>query len=190
MPIRTHRGRAAVYRTVWGWPLRSPWHLVAVVVVLVAVGAGVATALPGDGGSRSTTAADPSSTDRSNPFDPSSRSAAPGASPANRFERQATEQARSVASTWVRAYLTTPTGMTSARWVDQLRPYTVAGLLPELQTVDPANVADARVTGPPRTISVTDTAAEFDVPTSAVVLRLSLVATPQGWRVSGYERAG
>lgn len=189
MPIRTHRGRAAVYRTVWGWPLRSPWHLVAVVVVLVAVGAGVAVALPGDGTSRSSTAT-PSSSDHSNPFDPSSRSAAPSASETNEFERQATEQARSVANTWVRAYLTTPEGMTSARWVEQLRPHTAAGLLPELRTVNPANVPDAQVTGPPRTISVTDTTAEFEVPTSAVVLRLSLAATQQGWRITGYERAG
>lgn len=189
MPIRTHRGRAAVYRTVWGWPLRSPWHLVAVVVVLVAVGAGVAAALPGDGASRSTATA-PSSADPSDPFDSSSRSATPDASPTNPFENRATDQARAVADAWVRAYLTTPGGMTSARWVEQLRPYTAAGLLPELQTVDPANVPDARVTGPPRTISVTDTAAEFDVPTSAVVLRLSVAKTRQGWRVSGYERAG
>jgi hypothetical protein len=27
MPIRTNRGRAAVYRKLWAWPLRSPRHL-------------------------------------------------------------------------------------------------------------------------------------------------------------------
>ncbi|MPZ67323.1 MAG: hypothetical protein GEU83_18080 [Pseudonocardiaceae bacterium] len=189
MPIRTHRGRAAVYRTVWGWPLRSPSHLAVVVVMLVAVGAGVAVALPGDG-SRSTTAGAPPTADRSNAFDPSSRAAAPGASSLNRFESRETERARSVADAWVRAYLTTPEGMTSTQWVEQLRPYTVDGLLPDLRTVDPANVPDARITGSPRTISVTDTTVEFDVPTSAVVLRLSLSAAPEGWRVGGYERAG
>lgn len=189
MPIRTHRGRAAVYRTVWGWPLRSPRHLVVVVAVLVVVGAGVAVAVPGDGRSGSTTA-NRSSIDRSNPFDPSSRSAQPSASETNEFERQATEQARSVADAWIRAYLTTPGGTTSARWVGRLRPHTTAGLLPELRTVDPANVPDARITGPPRTVAVTDSTAEFDVPTSAMVLRLSLAATPEGWRVAGYERAG
>lgn len=189
MPIRTHRGRAAVYRTVWGWPLRSPSHFAVVVVLLVVVGAGVAFALPGDG-SRSTSTGAPSSVERSNPFDPSSRAAAADPSRANRFESRATEQARSVADAWVRAYLTTPEGMTSAQWVEQLRPYSVDGLLPELRTVDPANVPDARVTGPPRTISVTDSTAEFDAPTSAVVLRLSLSATPEGWRVGSYERAG
>src|ERR1700742_4373259 len=40
MPIRTNRGRAAVYRKLWGWPMRSPRHLV---VLLVVVGAVVLT---------------------------------------------------------------------------------------------------------------------------------------------------
>lgn len=190
MPIRTHRGRAAVYRTVWGWPLRSPRHLVAVVMALVAIGAGVAVALPGDGRSGSPVTTGASNTERANAFDPASRSAIPSASPGNDFERQATERARSVADAWVRAYLTTPDGMISDRWVEQLRPHTAAALLPELRTVDPANVPDARITGPPRTISATDTSARFDVPTSALVLRVELTATPEGWRVSGYERAG
>lgn len=190
MPIRTHRGRAAVYRTVWGWPLRSPWHLVAVVVALVAVGAGVAVALPGDGGTGSTVTADRPSGEHSNAFDPASRSTTPFPSPATEFERQAIERARSVAHAWVRAYLTTPEGMTSARWVEQLRPHTATGLLPELRTVDPAKVPDARITGPPRAISATAGSARFDVPTSALILRLELAATPAGWRVSGYERAG
>lgn len=190
MPIRTHRGRAAVYRRVWGWPLRSPRHLAAVAVVLVAIGAGVAVALPGDGRPGSTVTVDASSTERGNAFDPASRSATPSASPVNEFEQQSTERARSVADAWVRAYLTTPEGMTSGRWVEQLRPHTVAGLLPELRTVDPANVPDARLTGPPRTVSATDTTARFDVPTSALVLRVELAATPEGWRVSGYERSG
>ncbi len=190
MPIRTHRGRAAVYRTIWGWPLRSPRHLVAVVLALVAIGAGVAVALPGDGRSGSPVATDASGTERANAFDPASRSATPSASPVNEFERQETERARAVADAWVRAYLTTPEGMTSGRWVEHLRPHTVAGLLPELRTVDPANVPDARLTGPPRTISATETSARFDVPTSALVLRVELAATPDGWRVSGYERSG
>src|SRR6187551_1920285 len=32
MPIRTNRGRAAVYRRLWSWPLRSPNHLIATIV--------------------------------------------------------------------------------------------------------------------------------------------------------------
>jgi hypothetical protein len=190
VPIRTHRGRAAVYRTVWGWPLRSPRHLAAVVAALVAIGAGVAVALPGDGRSGDAVAAHLPGTERANAFDPASRPATPSASPVNEFERQSAERAREVADAWVRAYLTTPEGMTSKRWVEQLRPHTAIGLLPELRTVDPANVPDARLTGPPRAISATDTSARFDVPTSALVLRVELAATPEGWRVTGYERSG
>ena len=37
MPIRTNRGRAAVYRRLWGWPLRSPRHLIGLVVVVLAL---------------------------------------------------------------------------------------------------------------------------------------------------------
>ena len=35
MPIRTNRGRAAVYRRLWGWPLRSPRHLAASIIIFV-----------------------------------------------------------------------------------------------------------------------------------------------------------
>lgn len=38
MPLRTGRGRAAVLRRIWGWPVRSPGHLaVTAVVIVVAV---------------------------------------------------------------------------------------------------------------------------------------------------------
>ena len=37
MPIRTNRGRVAVYRKLWGWPMRSPQHLIATALVVLAV---------------------------------------------------------------------------------------------------------------------------------------------------------
>lgn len=46
MPIRTHRGRAAVYRRLWGWPLRSPKHLVGAVVLIGVVVTAVGFLLP------------------------------------------------------------------------------------------------------------------------------------------------
>jgi hypothetical protein len=96
----------------------------------------------------------------------------------------------SVAKSWVRAFLTVPTGIDSARWVEQLRPYTTDELLPELRSVDPANVPEAKIVGEPRTISSGVSSAEIDVPTTGVVMRLLLVSTPAGWRVAGYQRAG
>ena len=48
MPIRTNRGRAVVYRQVWGWPLRSPRHLAATLAVVAVLAAGVGY-VAGDG---------------------------------------------------------------------------------------------------------------------------------------------
>ena len=45
MPIRTNRGRAAVYRRLWAWPLRSPRHLVGAIVLVIVVAIGVAIAV-------------------------------------------------------------------------------------------------------------------------------------------------
>ena len=185
VPIRTSRGRAAVYRTLWGWPLRSPVHLVAAVVVAAAVGWLLALAAPSGSGTASV--AGPSSTaEGANPFDPTARAA----SAARPGTPRAPAAALSVADAWLRAFLSTPDGITTAQWTEQLRPYSTDGTLAELQTVDPANVPDGQVTGFPRTVSARIGSAEVDVPSSAAVVRLRLVTTANGWRVAGYEQAG
>lgn len=193
MPIRTHRGRAAVYRTLWGWPLRSPRHLAAAGLVLAAVAVGLALALP-DRGAGPTTAA-PSSTAEANPFDPASRAQLPGVRPAEPTptptkSAEAPAEALAVAEAWVRAFLNAPDGITSARWAEQMRPYTTEEIFPVIRTVDPANVPEAQVIGEPRTVSVGAGKAEVDVSTTAVVVRLLLVPTPAGWRVAGFEQVG
>ncbi|MGH4012668.1 MAG: hypothetical protein ACRDSL_01755 [Pseudonocardiaceae bacterium] len=196
MPIRTHRGRAAVYRTLWGWPLRSPKHLAGAGLVVIAIAAGVALALPGDGNGPTTAA--PSSSVRENPFDPASRAQLPGArpgepSPGSPWPSRGTEapaEALAVADAWVRAFLTAPDGISSAQWAEQMRPYTTEEILPVLHSVDPANIPEAQVIGTPRTVSSGAGKAEVDVPTTAVVVRLLLVPTPAGWRVAGFEQAG
>jgi len=185
MPIRTSRGRSAVYRAVWGWPLRSPVHLGVAVVLAVAVGWLVALVLPSAGGTSAATARSTSS-EQANPLDPTFRSSAhPPAEP-----RRAPAEALAVADAWMRAFLTTPDGITTEQWTEQLRPYSTDSVLTTLQTVDPANVPDAQVTGPPRTVVVRIGSAEVDVPSSAAVVRLRMTATADGWRVSGYEQAG
>ncbi len=195
MPIRTHRGRAAVYRTFWGWPLRSPTHLAGTVVVLVAIAVGAGLALPDSGGSSPVRAA-PSSSPRATPLPPASPLAVvPGAASGGQSgvlspSTPAPAAALTVARSWVNAFLTVPKGISSARWVEQLRPYTTDELLPELRSVDPANVPAAKIIGEPRTVSSSASSAEVDVPTTVVVVRLLLVSTPAGWRVAGYQRAG
>jgi hypothetical protein len=189
VPIRTHRGRAAVYRKFWGAPVRSPKHLAATVLALAVIVIGAEWVLPH---SRS---ASPSRNPRVSSVAPAPASVPAGAgiprrprvpSPAS----PAPAAALTVARSWVQAFLTVPHGITPARWVEQLRPYSTDDLFPQLQSVDPANVPVAQITDQPRTVSVGEDSAEVDVPTTAVVVRLLLVSTPAGWRVASYERVG
>jgi hypothetical protein len=190
VPIRTHRGRAAVYRSFWGWPVRSPLHLTATVLAVVAIAIGAGLALPDN--HRGTTRTTPSSRPHVG------TSAGPGSALAGSARTAgppvpsapAPAAALIVAHSWVQAFLTVPKGITAQRWVEQLRPFTTDDLFPELSSIDPANVPAAQITEMPRTVSVSAGSAEVDVPTTAMVLRLLLVSTPAGWRVAGYERAG
>jgi hypothetical protein len=191
VPIRTHRGRAAVYRWFWGWPLRSPRHLTGTVAVAVAIAIGAGLALPDSPRSeparptpshsvRTGTAALPGPVSASGAR--TTRPRAPSA--------PAPAAALSVARSWVQAFLTVPKGITAAQWVAQLRPFTTDDLFPELSSIDPANVPAAQIIDQPRTVSVSAGSVEVDVPTTALVIRLLLVSTPAGWQVASYERAG
>jgi hypothetical protein len=194
VPIRTHRGRAAVYRKFWGWPVRSPRHLTGTTLVVVMIAIGVSLALPDKHRGTQARTLPPGS--------PRASSSALAATPppADAGGAQATRPpapsgpapaaALTVARSWVHAFLTVPKGITSERWVEQLRPFTTEELFPELLSVDPANVPAAQITEAPRTVSVSSGSAEVDVPTTGVVVRLLLVSTPAGWRVASYERAG
>jgi len=176
--------------------VRSPKHLAGTLLALVAIAFGFGQALP-DNRAGTAPAAPPASMARAagpNQFAPTSRPAPAGLGMGQKPavpvpSAPAPAAALSVAQSWVRAFLTTPRGITSARWIEQLRPYTTDELLPELRSVDPANVPAAQINGEPRTVSSSASSAEVDVPTTAAVVRLLLVSTPDGWRVTGYERA-
>lgn len=193
MPIRTHRGRAAVYRKFWGAPVRSPKHLAATVLALVVIVIGAEWALPHS--RTSMVGAAPSRGPQVSSVAPAPASG-PGGADLARGPRvpfptgPAPAAALAVARSWVQAFLTVPQGITPARWVEQLRPYTTDDLFPQLQSINPANVPAAQITGQLRTVSVGENSAEVDVPTTAVVVRLLLVSTPSGWRVASYERVG
>jgi hypothetical protein len=197
VPIRTHRGRAAVYRSFWGWPVRSPKHLVGTVLALVVIAFGAGLALPGNRGGTAPTASSKStgrSASLSQPVQvPRSTLADSGGAQQPRVPLPSTPApvaALTVARSWVQGFLTVPEGITAARWVEQLRPYSTDDLFPQLQSIDPANVPAAQIIDQPRTVSVGASSVEVDVPTTAVVVRLLLVSTPAGWRVASYERAG
>lgn len=175
--------------------MRSPRHLAATVLVLVVIVIGAQRALPGPA-QLSTAAPGPSKSHQASSFAPRSPSpvlAEPGIAPRTPTPLPsipAPAAALTVARSWAQAFLTVPKGITAARWVEQLRPYTTDDLFPQLQSIDPANVPVAQIIEAPRTVSSGAGSAEVDVPTTSVVLRLLLVSTPAGWRVASYERAG
>ena len=177
MPIRTHRGRSAVYRQVWGWPLRSPRHLAAALVGLLAVAVVLAAVLsalssPGQRG-------------------PATGSELPAAGEAGAVAAPAAPpEALAIARRWAQAWVHHPDGITAEQWTEQLRPHTTEEYLPVLRSVDPANIPSRAVTGPPRAVSVTAGSVQVDVPTDGALLRLTVIRTAVGWRVAGYERAG
>ena len=194
MPIRTHRGRAAVYRRLWGWPVRSPRHLAGTVLTLAVIAFGIGQALPPTRQGPQTVGPPPG-THRSHSVPvPLGGSPREGTAAVQLWTGQVSAPAPAAAidtaRSWVHAFLTVGRATTPARWVEQLRPYSTDELLPQLRTVDPANVPAGRITGEPRTVSTSASSAEIDVPTSALVVRVLVVATPSGWRVAGYQQAG
>ncbi len=202
MPVRTQRGRAAVYRRAWGWPLRSPRHLAGAATGLSVLAIGLGMVVP------ALSPADPSRAGRTgaaasgyqlpattthapitNPRGsvPPSSAPAPNAPPPS--QGAVPGKTLAIADAFARGWVTHPPGITSVQWAEQIRPWTTEAYWPRLLTVDPASVPSSAVTGPPKPVSRTRTSIEIDVPTDAVVLRLTLVLTPVGWRVASYGPA-
>lgn len=195
MPIRTHRGRAAVYRRLWGWPLRSPKHLIGAVLVLAAAASIVGVLLPeppprqardsmsevssgrgGSGGGASATG------DSAAPPTISVPTEAPPSVPPS-------PAGLSVVREWGERWVTHPAGTTAKQWLDSLRPYTTDEFITVMSTVDPANVPATKVTGPPVPQKSTETSMRVTLPTDGGALRIHVVRTSEGWRVAGYDKA-
>ncbi len=199
MPIRTPRGRAAAYRPVWQWPLRSPARLgaTAAVVVALAVGTSVTvTSLRGPTGPREPGRTDSAAaTAGEYPPAPSPPSVAPSVLPPvaalvppTLSPGQAPVAAVQVAAGWSAAWVRHPAGITSAQWLAGLRPLTTPEYLGVLSGVDPANVPAVRVTGAPRPVRVSPHSLQVEVPTDTLTLLVLVVDTDSGWRVAGYDR--
>ncbi|MEU4807323.1 hypothetical protein [Actinosynnema sp. NPDC023587] len=203
MPIRTNRGRTAVYRRLWGWPLRSPRHLIATVVGVVALVATSSIVVDRVVGSRPTTAAGTTTT--------STRPVAPGTgnqigvlpptgtttplptkapSPtASATSAPVTADAQLVAESWIDAWLNHPAGMTNAKWLAGLKPWTSDELLPTLQSVDPANVPK-EIKSPVKASRSTTDSVDFEADLETGKLVLTVAKLPEGWRVHKYSRVG
>src|SRR6266511_4337156 len=214
MPIRTNRGRVAVYRKLWGWPMRSPRHLLATGLVVLAVVLTVGLIVPKLTGSDHATGAAATlggSAPTSTQAGPGGAPGAPGAAaggqttrtppPSSAMTTRLTapiqtptpappaQQALDVASLWAKAWVNHPQGITNEQWRDGMRPYTTEEQLAVMSTVDPANVPATAVTGDPVAKSSYTTSVEATIATNGGTLSITVISTPQGWRVSYYQQA-
>jgi hypothetical protein len=203
MPIRTNRGRAAVYRRLWGWPLRSPKHLVitlcvfgAIVLVLTIAVAKLSgpgrrpiIAGPATGTTPTTTTTQnvaplpaPATSTPSTPMGtrlpapPSPSSAPPD------------PQALDIATRWTTAWANHPKGVSTYEWLQGMRPYTTEEYMTIMESIDPANVPATRVTGPATAVSSLAGSIDVQVPTDSGPLAVTLIRTGEGWRVTHYDQ--
>ncbi|UOX86139.1 hypothetical protein MUY14_30840 [Amycolatopsis sp. FBCC-B4732] len=198
MPIRTNRGRAAVYRRLWGWPLRSPRHLIGALVFLAilitalgivlpkVVGKPQAKASPATGTTTSVTKTAPgvaAPVPTSNlPTRLSTPLATPTPAPPN-------ADAIRVAKEWAAAWVNHPAGMTSEQWLAQLKPFTTEEYLPVMGTVEPANIPATKVTGEPVVGTSYPNSVQLTIPTDGPKLAMTVISTNAGWRVADYDQA-
>jgi hypothetical protein len=197
VPIRTNRGRAAVYRRLWGFPLRSPRHLVATVVAVAVLVIGIGVVIPrvlgprggsnGPGAAGSSSSAQPSATTDSPSSPLPTRLTAPLVQPSS---APPSLEALNVAKLFVRAWVNHPAGITNAQWLDGLRPYTTEEYLnAQMATVDPVNIPATSVTGDPVVVTSYTSSVQVVVPTNGPKLSVTVSRTGDGWRVSGYDQA-
>ncbi|GAB2981763.1 hypothetical protein LWP59_05110 [Amycolatopsis acidiphila] len=197
MPIRTNRGRAAVYRRLWGFPLRSPRHLagtaIVVAILVIAIGIVVPQLLGPGPGNQVTPARIPDATSSAgqrpaggSSVPMSTRLTAPLVQPTSAAPDP---EAVNVAKLWAQAWVNHPAGITNAQWLDALRPYTTDEFLPQMSSVDPANIPASRLTGDPTATQSYTSSVQVLVPTDGPKLSITVSQTAAGWRVSDYDQA-
>lgn len=198
MPIRTNRGRAAVYRRLWGWPLRSPNHLIATIVgfaVLVFVlsfvvpnlGKGSNAAGPQTGVGTTSTEGQVGVLPSGVPSISLPTKAPPPSS--NPPTAAPDDDAQLIADTWAMAWSIHPAGITNEQWLAKLKGSTTDELLPRMASVDPVQLPDGGLDGPvtPRE-SHTDSAVYVVGLKAGGKLVMTLVKRTEGWRVHQFSR--
>jgi hypothetical protein len=200
MPIRTNRGRVAVYRRLWGWPIRSNKHLITTAVILIVLVVVIGVVLPkvlntGSGGAAQPNASAPTGNQGQQPGTPvappssqptSTRLTAPLETPT---PAPPDPVALNIAKAWATAWVNHPDGMTNEAWRGGLKPYTTDEYLPQLSTVEVTNIPATQVTGDPTVVSSFTSSVQVVIPTNGPKLSITVVRTDAGWRVSEYDQA-
>ncbi|WP_344677995.1 hypothetical protein [Saccharopolyspora taberi] len=171
--------------------MRSPKHLVGALVVLGVLVIVIGFLLPEPPPSRYQGQQDPAQRPAEQPVSapPSTRKPAPPtfSVPPTAPPRTAADPAGlAVVEAWGRAWVNHPPGTDRQRWLDGLRPHTTDEFLPEMASVDPANVPANAVTGPATPLESTATAMDVRLPTDAGEVQVHAIKTPAGWRVAAY----
>ena len=191
MPIRTHRGRAAVYRRLWGWPLRSPMHLVGALVLVAVVVSVVGFLLPEQAPTRPRGAGTSSSGQQAVQPPPPKPSPPTFRPPMGAPNPSAPDPAGlAVAENWGKQWANHPPGVNRQQWAERMRPYTSDEFLPLMDSVDPANVPAKAITGPATSLRSAGSSMDVRLPTDAGDIQVQVLQTPQGWRVAGYDEVG
>lgn len=196
MPIRTHRGRAAVYRRFWGWPLRSPKHLAVAVVGFAVIATVVGLALPSAPASRTRTEIHNGSSQRSYPERPPQQVVTDSSPPTFSVPQTPPPPAPpnpaglAAVEAWGRQWVNHPPGITGQQWLAGLRPYTTDEYLTVMSSIDPANVPATAITARATATASTASSMQVRLPTNAGDIQVLVVSTPQGWRVAGYNKVG
>jgi hypothetical protein len=199
VPIRTNRGRAAVYRRLWGWPLRSPRHLAASIIIFVVVVVALGVIIPRVLDRKPTDpslAGQPSTSVQGNQVGqlPSSGVSLPTKQPPPSNSAQAAPpeaNAQLIAENWAETWIKPPPDNDVNKWLAELRPYTTEEFLAQMATIDPKNVP-SKLTPGVRPVRSTVSSADFEVSTDLgkVVITLIKVSPSNKWLVNGYTKAG
>jgi len=205
MPIRTNRGRAAVYRRLWGWPMRSPRHLtiVAFVVAVLVLAIGILVPQLTGGNKPGGGAAAESSNNTSPPpsWPGGATTNTPGVTGStSALPTRITEPpsapstappdpaALEVADSWGKAWVTHPVGVTAEEWLAELRPFTTEEQLTEMASVEPGNITATKLTGDAEVVESFTSSVKVELPTDDGNLLITVIDTPDGWRVAFYEQ--
>jgi hypothetical protein len=197
MPIRTPHGRAAAYRGIWQWPLRSPGRLAITVVVAAVLVAGLSFGIgalqpartgPLTGPGRSTPSARAAPTGQT-PLSsvPTALPPVPALTPTELPVSAAPHAAIDTALRWTRAWVRPPDGTTAQQWLDGLRPLTTPEYLGVLSSVDPSNIPATKVTGEAKAVAAAPQSVRVQVPTDALTLVVVVVDDAGTWRVADYD---